>query len=67
MSGYTAKWSVDLIEELLDSGCFNKAKNRGAVFQAINDLNTHFTHSNATELRYNCLKQKLEEILNNKE
>jgi hypothetical protein len=35
MYGYTVKWSVDTIEELLDNGHFEK-HGKGAIVQAIN-------------------------------
>lgn len=64
MNGYTVKWSVDTIEELLDNGHLSK-NNSGDVVQALNDLNTHFKYGNISENRYDYLKCKLDDILNN--
>ena len=65
MSGYTTKWSVDMIEELIDNGHFER-KNKGDVVQAINDLEVHFKYHNDKKQRYEYLKSKLKEILNSK-
>lgn len=64
MSGYTTKWSVDIIEELIENGHFDRKKQKGDVVQAINDLDVHFKYHNVKKQRYEYLKSKLKEILN---
>ena len=65
MFGYTTKWSVDMIEELIDNGHFER-KNKGDVVQAINDLEVYFKYNKVKKQRYEYLKLKLKEILNSK-
>ena len=65
MFGYTTKWSVDMIEELIDIGHFER-KNKGDVVQAINDLEVYFKYNKVKKQRYEYLKLKLKEILNSK-
>lgn len=66
MSGYTTKWSVDIIEELINNGHFERKKQKGDVVQAINDLEVHFKYNKVKKERYEYLKSKLKEILNSK-
>ena len=58
MFGYTTTWSVDMIEELIDNGHFER-KNKGDVVQAINDLEVHFKYNKVKKERYEYLKAKL--------
>ena len=63
MCGYTEKWSVDTIEELIDNGHFEK-HGKGDIVQAINELNVHYKYENISKERYNYIKHKLENLLN---
>lgn len=63
MYGYTTKWSVYTIQELIDNGHFER-KNKCEVIQALNDLEAHFKYNNIKKERYEYLKCKLEEISN---
>lgn len=60
MFGYTVKFSVDLIEELIDNGHFSRHK--GDLQEAINDLKVHFGYGNVSQQRYEYLMNKLKSI-----
>lgn len=62
MFGYTVKYSVDIIEELIDNGHFCRYKND--LQEAINDLNVHFAYGNVSPQRYKYLMSKLKCIDN---
>ncbi len=62
MFGYTVKYSVDIIEELIDNGHLKRDKFDWQ--EAINDLNVHFKYGNVSLQRYKYLMNKLKSIDN---
>ena len=60
MVGYTTRFSVDLIDELLDNGHFSRHKDD--VWQAIHDLEVHKQYNNVSPQRYNYLRTKLSKL-----
>lgn len=65
MSGYTVRYSVDTIEELLDNGFFDSPSNQGNLVLGIHELDVHYRYGNVGKKRYESLNRRLEEKLKN--
>ena len=62
MFGYTVKYSVNIIEELIDNGHFSSDKYD--LQEAINNFNVHFKYGTVSLQRYKYLMNKLKSIDN---
>ncbi len=59
MSGYTVKYSIDLINEI----CENPTKYRSLLRGAINDAETHYKFGNVTKMWYDYVVFTLSKYL----
>lgn len=59
MIGYTVRFSVSTIEELLDNGTFDMPSRKGDLIQAKNELDVHYRYGNISTNQYEALKRRL--------
>ena len=60
VSGYTTRFSVEIITYWLDMNYFDDSDGKVDIVQAINDLDVHFRHGNVEKTEYEYLQNELQ-------